>query len=297
MDQANAILYHTLNMATRLAAVVGDDSVTDTYQSAMAGIKEAINERLWDPEQNLFFDNDEDQTASAVHPQDGNSWVIVAGVVDAERAAAISTSLSNRWTPYGSPAPEAGATISPFASGFEVQAHYLAGHPERAVELMEFMWHDFMYADPRMTQSSFVEGYSTDGTIHYAPYNNDARISHAHGWATGPTSALSFLGAGLQLTSGEGKTWQVQPKLGGLKRISAGYKTQLGRFDANWSAAGENCVSGNFSVPADTCGTLILPSCGGAVEIGGPNGRVSGGEESGAEIVYRDLPGGEYQVR
>ena len=29
------------------------------------------------------------------------------------------------------------------------------------------------------------------GELHYAPYSNDPRISHAHGWATGPTSSLT----------------------------------------------------------------------------------------------------------
>lgn len=34
--------------------------------------------------------------------------------------------------------------------------------------------------DPRMTNSSFIEGYSTNGSLSYAPYSNDARISYAH---------------------------------------------------------------------------------------------------------------------
>ena len=47
-----------------------------------------------------------------------------------------------------------------------------------------------MLDDPRMTNSTFVEGYSATGELHYA-YTNDPRISHAHGWATGPTSSLT----------------------------------------------------------------------------------------------------------
>lgn len=116
-----------------------------TYTAAMQGIKTAINTQLWDEAAGLYYDNDTVRVPESVHPQDGNSWAILAGIASPERAVSISQKLMERWVrPYGSPAPEAGPTISPFASGFEVQAHYLAGFPERAEELMEVMWADFM---------------------------------------------------------------------------------------------------------------------------------------------------------
>ncbi|KFZ03422.1 hypothetical protein V502_10960 [Pseudogymnoascus sp. VKM F-4520 (FW-2644)] len=295
--EANAIFYHTIEVSLKLAGAVGDSSVVDTWTTAMAGIKKAINERLWDPAQNLFFDNDVNKTASAVHPQDGNSWVVVAGVVDAERADAISTALAARWVrPYGAPAPEAGATISPFASGCEVQAHYLSGNPERAVDLIEFMWADFMLDDPRMTNSSFIEGYSTNGDLHYAPYDNDARVSHAHGWATGPTSALTFFGAGLQVTSALGKTWLVQPRLGSLGRVTAGFETSLGEFSASWNSAPTNSITGEFKTPAGTSGTLILPGGNPNLVVSGRQGRVAPSSTMDGDLVFTDLVGGWYKV-
>ena len=293
VPQANAILYYTLERAILLAEAVGDSSVSSKYAQAMQGIKEAINANLWDQTQNLFFDNDHNKTASAIRPQDGNSWVIIAGIVDKERAALISTSLMNRWVrPYGAPAPEAGPTVSPFATGFEVQAHFLAGYPERALELVEFMWADFMLDDPRMTNSSFIEGYSTNGDLHYAPYDNDARISYAHGWATSPTSSLTFLAAGLQVTSADGKTWSIQPRLGGLREVSAGFKTSLGAYEVNWSVV-DGLLTGNFSVPMSTSGTLMLPKEAG--KLSGSQGACEGTDHPDG-ILYDNLPGGLYSL-
>lgn len=40
---------------------------------------------------------------------------------------------------------------------------------------MRLQWGDFMLDDPRMTNSTFIEGYSADGSLHYAPYPDDAR--------------------------------------------------------------------------------------------------------------------------
>lgn len=286
-------------MSIKLATELNDTTTVATWSSSLKGIKKAVNEQLWDPTENLFFDNDVNRTSTSLHPQDGNSWVIMSGLVDPARAANISTALQARWIrPYGAPAPEAGATISPFASGFEVQAHFLAGCPQRAIDLIEFMWADFMLDDPRMTNSSFIEGYATNGDLHYAPYDNDARISHAHGWATGPTSALTFLVAGLQLSSKEGKTWVLQPRLGSLRYVKAGYKTGLGEFTVDWSGEGEGTkLMGNFSTPKGTMGSLILPA-GSQIILDGPHGCVKSGTNSiSGQVIFANIPGGSYRVR
>ncbi|KAL1979888.1 hypothetical protein VTN96DRAFT_5022 [Rasamsonia emersonii] len=295
--EANAILYYNLNLGLKLAAVLNDTSVVSNWTTTAQGIKQAANALLWDESANLFRDN---TTNTSLHPQDGNAWAIVSGLVSPSRASAISAALQARWVrPYGAPAPEAGATVSPFASGFEVQAHYLAGHPERAVELIEFMWADFMLDDPRMTNSTFIEGYSTDGSLHYAPYSNDPRVSHAHGWATGPTSALTFFGAGLQLTSAGGKTWLVKPQLGGLSILSAGYTSSLGKFSASWSANSTGGLQGEFQTPPGTSGTLTLPVTEPAkrLVLNGPGGRqVRDVPNNQSTITVTNLKGGKYTV-
>ena len=118
-----------------------------------------------------------------------------------------------------------------------------------------------------MTNSTFIEGYSVDGTLHYAPYPNDARISHAHGWATAPTSLLSFYVAGLHLESASGKTWRVEPALGDLTDVEAGFETTLGGF---WSkVAGEGGVVREltFGAPVGTRGRVVLKGVEGGVLI------------------------------
>lgn len=97
-------------MSISLAEVVGDTASVGSWTRFLARIKEAVNDRLWDPTQSLYFDNDHNQSSNAVHPQDGNAWAIISGIANSGRASVISTSLMNRWVrPYGAPA-EAGAT-------------------------------------------------------------------------------------------------------------------------------------------------------------------------------------------
>lgn len=156
--------------------------------------------------------------------------------------------------------------MSPFIGYFEAVAHYLANDASAAHALLCTQW-GFMLDDPRMTNSTFIEGYSADGSLAYAPYANDARVSHAHGWSAGPTSLLMFYTAGLRIASAGGRTWVVAPRLGGLGSVEAGYVAPAGSF-AVWVVAegGDDVVTGlKFSTPV---GTVSLPGVVGRLRDG-----------------------------
>ncbi|KAK5055152.1 hypothetical protein LTR84_012900 [Exophiala bonariae] len=313
--EANSILYHNLNLAISLAGHLNDTSAfVQSWPDIAEAIKSAANEQLWDPELNLYRDNDT-QPLTDLHPQDGNSWAIISNLTSSsDQAVNISIALQDRWGPYGAPAPEAGETVSPFVSGFELQAHYLAGRGSASVNLIKLMWGDFMLDDPRMTNSTFIEGYSTNGDLHYAPYKNDPRISHAHGWATGPTSTLTFFAAGLQVTSAAGQTWLIAPQLGGLQSVEAGYQTSVGSFASHVTSLGNGGLNVTFSTPSGTSGKVQLRYSGELASLTvtnldqqSPNVRrdwvgvvvkrqVTETEMGAKVVTVDDLPGGNYTV-
>ncbi|KAI9689906.1 MAG: hypothetical protein M1822_009788 [Bathelium mastoideum] len=306
--EANSILYYTIQLGLDLSTVVNDTSSNANWTAYAAGIKSAANARLWDSAAGLYRDNE----TTALHPQDGNCWAVLSGLVaNNSQTASISSGLAARWGKYGAPAPEAGATVSPFISSFELQVHILANQPQLAIDLINFMWAEFMLDDPRMTNSTFIEGYSTDGSLHYAPYTNDARVSHAHGWATGPTSTLAMYIAGLQLVAAQGATWRMAPRPANLTSVEAGFATGLGQFSATLSrfngtaaSVGAVGVAGatkgftyDFEAPVGTSGSLSIyeEGCEGTVVL-----RKMGGEgwQSGSFAVangsaeIEDLSGG-----
>lgn len=281
------MLHYVLNDGLKLAATLQDDSVTANWSSIAAGIKSAANVRLWDDETGLYGDNE----SSTLHPQDGNVLAIKANLtLSDEQTARVSAALRSRWGPFGAPAPEQGETISPFISSFELQAHYLAKKPENALDLMRLQW-GFMLQDPRMTQSTFIEGYSTDGTLRYAPYKNDARISHAHGWSTGPTSALTSFAAGLRLIGAGGATWLVAPQPGDLRNVSAGFSTSLGLFATSFVRSKDRVYRQfSFTAPNGTTGEVHLP---------GVEGTLVGNNGERVELIdgiARGVKGGTWEL-
>lgn len=281
--------------------------MTERYATVAAGIKAAANALLWNETAGLYRDN---QTVVDFYPQDGNAWAIVSNLTKTPaQKTAISAALAARWTPYGPPAVEAKDAVSPFISGFELHTHILAGNITAAVALLRLEW-GFMLDDPRMTNSTFIEGYSADGSLHYAPYTNDPRVSHAHGWATGPTSVMSFYIAGVQMVGGGGQEWLIAPRLGGLATVDAGYATPLGMFSAHTNASADVGVTGiDFSAPVGTTGSVSLPypACAGTVRLVEVNGasepvtlEVAAAEEGtsmSASVEIGGLAGGDWQLR
>lgn len=289
--EANAILYHTLNKGIELATILNDSTSIATWSLAASKLKTAANALLWDNSSSLYFDNE----TTTLHPQDGNSWAIFSNLTtSAQQNTAITTALRARWGPYGAPAPEVGstpATVSPFVGYFEASAHYLANNATAAHELLRTQW-GFMLDDPRMTNSTFIEGYAADGSLAYAPYTNDARVSHAHGWSTGPTSLLMFRTAGLSIASAGGRTWTVAPSLGGLTSVEAGYVAPAGAFAVKVQAeTGTERVSAlSFSTPLGTSGTVSLPGVVGSLrDDAGLEVVLVGGEAAG-------VPGGNWTL-
>ncbi|KAL2014785.1 hypothetical protein VTN00DRAFT_2310 [Thermoascus crustaceus] len=269
-SEAQMILYHTLKTGADLATWAGDTTgLTTTWTSRAEDLKKAINAECFDPAYGAFKDN---ATSTSLHPQDANSLALLFGVVDAtehgDRASSISDRLTKNWTPIGAVAPELPENICPFISSFEIQAHFVAGETDRALDLVRRSWGWYL-DNPNGTQSTAVEGYLANGTFGYRSsrgYGYDASYtSHAHGWSSGPTSALTNYVLGLSVTAPLGERWRLAPQLGrgDLRSVEGGFVTALGKFKASWkrslSLLGASYVL-QFEVPEGTEGEVVLPS-------------------------------------
>lgn len=298
--EANVILYRTLLTGSSLATWLNDTTgLSATWSKRADLLQKAINANCFDEGYGAFKDN---ATATKLHPQDANSMAILFGVVNAtsSTASTISSLLTNNWTPIGAVAPELPENISPFISSFEIQAHLTIGETDRALDLIRRSWG--WYANhPNGTGSTVIEGYLVNGTFGYRSsrgYGYDASyVSHAHGWSSGPTSALTEYVVGLTVTGPAGRTWSVQPQFGDLMNAEAGFTTNLGKFIAKW-VKGKDGYQVDFETPVGTSGDVRLP----VLEAGKvPKLQVNGEERQGnARLennrVVLSLEGGKYQV-
>ncbi|KAG6911144.1 hypothetical protein DXG01_003884 [Tephrocybe rancida] len=306
---ANAVLYQasvsrlSLITATDLATQLGDVELANAYSANATALKTAYNTLLWDDTAGMFRDN----PTSTLHPQDGNALAVLFNVTNEQvQNAAISEGLTDFWTDIGPLSPELNDTIIPFVGGFEVAYKHISlpgkenglwifcieawGLINRTRTEIIYKWGYMLYTNLSV-QSSLLEGFTRNGSLGYraeAGYDLDhSYTSHSHGWATGPTPALTFFVLGLTLTSAQGATWNIAPVLSGLEAAEGGFETGLGWFGVKWSIRA-NVFNLELDVPKGTKGTVQLPGTG-QVQV---DGDVLA---SGARVM--DVRGGKHTIQ
>lgn len=147
----------------------------------------------------------------------------------------------------------------------EVKGHLAVNNTKEGLDLIRRAW-GWYINHPYGTNSTFVEGYLADGSFGYrasTAYGGDySYTSHAHGWSTGPTEALTTYIVGISFTEPGGAEWRLAPQFGDLKHAEAGFINIRGKWHAKWALTG-NGYTVEWSVPSGTKGTIVLPSTGG----------------------------------
>ncbi|KAF7344680.1 Glycoside hydrolase family 78 protein [Mycena venus] len=238
------------------------DLATAWTQNATA-LKQNFNDAFWVEDLGMYRDN----VTTTLTPQDANSFAVLFNITTSpEQARSISAGLEKNWNDLGAVAPELPDTISPFIGGFELQAHFVAGNASRAMDLLHREWGYILYTNLSV-ESTLLEGFTGNGSISYRSnhgYNFDpAYTSHAHGWSSGPTSALTIYVLGLSVTAPQGAEWLLSPNLAGLPHAEGGFETALGWFGASWNVSTTGTTttfSVNVNVPGGTDGVFVVPN-------------------------------------
>ncbi|RDW76790.1 uncharacterized protein DSM5745_06782 [Aspergillus mulundensis] len=262
---ASILLYRALTGGAAMASWLSDSITgnwTEYYNDQAQTLKTAIMEHLWDDSVGAFKDSPD----SVLYPQDANSLALAYGVItpnsNSSQAERISDYLTTNWTPIGPSCPELPDNVSPFISSIELDAHFKAGRPDRALTLIRDLWGWYLDHE-NGTQSTTPEGYTVDGTWEYrlersytkgSPY-----LSHSHGWSSGPTSTLTEYMLGLRVTKPAGEEWVLSPAaFTELDKFEGGFTTSYGKFSASVKVDGK-VARVEWNTPRGTKGVVDLP--------------------------------------
>jgi hypothetical protein len=251
--EANALLYRALVTGAQLARTQADDGDASRWDTAAAKLKDTANAKLWDETAGQYRDN----PTSTLHPQDGNSLAVWYGIASPAQAARVSTALTANWNRYGATTPEKNGEIGTFPGSMEVQAHLQAGDATTALDLMRREW-GYMLNSPLGTGSTFWEGYLANGQFGYG----GAYMSAAHGWSTGPTSALTFYVLGIRPTTATG-AYDIAPETGDLGSAQGSLKTPLGDITVSWQHdVRTRSFTEDLDAPTAAVGDVEVPTYG-----------------------------------
>jgi alpha-L-rhamnosidase len=285
VTEYNMLYYKALLDGATLASAAGDSTDAATYTSDAASLKNAINAHLYNSGTGLYYLSNEDTSTVA---QDANSLAVLYGVAPASDDATILAGLkSDLWTtPYG-PEPFSGSsyadTVSPYVSGYELDASLAANDTADAESLLETVWGHMIASGPADTGTMWE---NVSGSTGLPGLGSDTSL--AHGWSTTPVSALSGYVLGVQPATAGYATWTVQPHPGDLTWAEGDVPTPHGTLGVDWS--GESGV-GQFSMqvtaPQGTTGTIAVPTYGATNPIVEDAGQIvwSGGTFTAASGI------------
>lgn len=251
----NALYYRTLLDAARLAVTAGHPNAAAGYTAQAAALKKAINNYLFDPATGVYNIS---TTQTGQVSQDANVYAILYGIAPKGKVAGILSALqATLSTPYGAmnvsnPAPAGyGQLIGPFMGSYQLWAMLASKDTAAALQLMKTEWGPMTTHGPGDT---IWETMGTNGSI-------SGSTSLAHGWSTGPTSALSRYVLGVAPTGAGYSTWLVEPQPGNLTWTEGQVPTPHGAIVVKW---GHEQPQGRFvmqvTVPSSTTGTIGVPT-------------------------------------
>lgn len=253
VTEFNALYYHGLLAGAEMARALGDDDQADAYASQAAALRHAINTTLYDTSTGVYDISTEKRGTIA---EDANVAAVLYGVASATRAADVLTKLKQLWIPTGSePFSSDGGystLVSPFINGFDVQARFAAGDTADAYSLLRRVWSQ-MVAPGNQYTGAFWENYTPSGAV------SNGSISLAHGWSSGPTSALSEYALGIRPRTPGFSTWSVAPQPGDLRWAAGQIPTPHGPIAVRWHRSGRHFVLW-VNAPASTSGTITVPA-------------------------------------
>jgi len=231
------------------------------WSGQAASLKSAINANLFDASKGVYqLTSTTNGTipATAV-PQDANSQAIVFGVAPASSDAGILSYLQNNlWGTYG-PQPysaDAGysTVISPFVSGYELDARFDSGDTANALALTKLLWGPMVDKSGPFYTGTLWEKLGQNGDI------TDSNASLSHGWATAPVSAFDSYLLGATPVDPGYATWQVKPQPGDLGWAEGQVPTEGGALGVKWA---QDTSNGTFHIqvssPSKTGGQVWVP--------------------------------------
>jgi Trehalase len=260
-----------LSTGAMLATAEGDTASQTLYSTKATQLRTSINTLLWDATKGAYHDNA--STSALAYPQDGNSLAVWFGVADSvAKVQAVMTYLKGNWNAFGASTPEWSGNDHPYPGSMEVLAHFTAGDDSNGLALIRTEW-GYMLNAAIGTGSTFWEGYNKDGSLAYnAGYTGAPAgiyTSLAHGWATGPTSALTNYVLGIAPDTAGGATYHVIPHHGDLTQVQGRLTLPVGAVDAAWistpgqgfqlsvGAADTGAATATVAVPRDGADRVV----------------------------------------
>lgn len=265
----NIAYYDALNSMSQMSSSV---NANDTFSAKASTLKENIRATLYSNKTGIMKMSDLMNSTGLC--QDINAWAVTTGLTPQNE---YSQSLLS--APLGTTLPlafqnlvgwDSNLVVSPYTSGFAVEALFSLNNGTAALTLLERVWGPMADETGPNYSEGHWESMKSDGT----PYAADTSLQH--GWSTWPVFLLPKYLSGLSPLESGWKRFQVKPVLAGINNVDVGFETKFGRISVSLKiheAAGNGTYE--LGIPSGTVAEVSAPE-GWVIEGGGSgNGTTS----------------------
>jgi hypothetical protein len=280
---ASSLLVYTLNHMAIIADNVGEVDTSAHWKSVAASVSKAINKKLWSSKLGTYGISTASLNETSIA---GTAWAILADVANSTQAESAIAALSTLRNGIGYKTlstSEASAELSPFISGFLLEA--LLKHSRNSTEpspattaaistLLSRFW-------PAMiTNDEYYTGTSWEYVFPEGRPGLDLYTSHAHPWGAAPTYVLTEYVLGIQSTAPGFSEWVFQPAVltPGVSWTNGRVPTPHGSIEASWKLSKDaKEIDLNVCSPRGTKGTVRLPFAVKSAKVNGEKSVTSTG--------------------
>lgn len=230
VTEYNVLYYAALRSAAKMAQALGHPTSAARYAALARGVRTAINTRLFNATTGVYNVSD---SITGTYAQDANSMAVLYGVAPAGKVASILATLAAKLHTDKGAVSNSSSTgglpvvISPFISGFEVEARLGAGKVTSGLNEIRAVWGNMLPGSDTYSGGDW-ETLGTDGKV------EGTGRTLAHAWSSGATWALSRYILGVAPVRPGYKTWSMSPEFGDLTWAKGTVPTPHGLIHASW---------------------------------------------------------------
>ncbi len=231
----NAFHYQSLFLMGKIAGVIGNSEDARLFSEKAEKVKQAINQKLFDPMNKRYLDGEGSQHAS-LH---ANIFPIAFGIAEKEWVSPVSKYIVSR-----------GMACSVYAAQYLLEALYLAGEDRAALQLMTAT-HDRGWLNMIRSGSTItLEAWD----MKYKP-----NLDWNHAWGAAPANMIPRGVWGIEPLEPGFRKVKIQPQTGGLLNSEIKFPTIRGSVTGKFSTDNKTRFDLEVTIPANMTAEIFIP--------------------------------------
>lgn len=167
-----AIYVYCLRSGMRMAEILGEHDLCQSYEKEIENIAQAIESNCWDESLGVYVSGPDRQISYATQ-----AWMVLAGLVTREKGVQILKKVLEI-------KPEMGM-VTPYMNHHFAEALILSGEKEKALEFIKYYWGSMI----DLGADTFWELFNPENPQE-SPYGSSIVNSYCHAWSCTPAYLL-----------------------------------------------------------------------------------------------------------